>query len=163
MTSTVVFAIIAALLFALPFLAKRRFGILGLALAAGAVLSNLLVGSITPIIASTGVLLVKPPLESVVAATVILLPALLLLFSSPQQHSMVRRVIGSITFSLLAIAFLLEALGSALVIEGVGETIYVFLTQNKSTIIAIGLLLAILDLFFVKIPKLGKGKESGKH
>ncbi len=163
MTSLIVFIIIAALLFALPFLTKRRFGILGLALAAGAVLSSLLVGSITPIVASIGVLLVKPPLESVVAATVTLLPALLLLFSSPQQHSMARRVVGSLAFSLLAVAFLLEALGSALVIEGMGETVYVFLTQYKSTIIAIGLILAILDLFFAKTPKLGKVKESGKH
>lgn len=163
MTSVIVFLIVGGLLFALPFFTKRRLGVLGLALAAGAILAKLWVGDLTPIIASTGVILVKPPLESVVSAGIILLPAILLLFSSPQQPSLIRRVIGSLAFALLAVTLLLEPLGSALVIEGVGETVYSFLSQYQSSIVTICLSLAVLDLFFAKTPKFGKGKESGKH
>lgn len=162
MTSIIALLVIASLLFALPFFTKRRLGVLGLALAAGAMLSKLWVGDLTPIIASTGVILVQPPLESVVSAGIILLPAALLLFSSPQQPSLIRRVVGSLTFAILAVTLLLEPLGSALVIEGMGEVVYTLLSKYQSVIVTICLGLAVLDLFFAKTPRFGH-RSSGKH
>lgn len=162
MSFVIVFAIFTALLFALPFLTKRRLGVLGLALAAGAMLSQLWVGDVTPIVASTGVILVKPPLESVVAAAIILLPALLLLFGGPTYSSLTRRVIGSAAFALLAVTLLLQSLGSALVIDGIGRTVYDFIAAQQSVIITICLVLSLADLLLGKKGG-GFGKSRDKH
>jgi len=153
MSFLVLFLIIMASLFATAYFTKRRFGVLGLALAAGAMLSSLWVGDLTPIIASAGIILVKPPLESVVSAGLILLPALLLLSSGPSYKSHIQRIIGAGTFAVLAIALLLEPLGSALVIDSVGQPVYDFFVHNRVIIITACLVLAIIDLFMTKSPK----------
>ena len=146
MSFLVVLAIVAAILFALPFFTKRRLGVLGLSLAAGAMLSQLWGGNVTPIVASTGIILVRPPLESVVAATIILLPAVLLLVSGPTYSSFIQRVVGSLTFTLLAMALLLPSLGSALVIDGVGKPVYGFLVAQQTLIVTVCLLLSLADI-----------------
>jgi hypothetical protein len=162
MSFLIILAIVAGLLFLLPFITKRRFGLLGLALAAGAMLASLWVGDLTPIVASTGVVLVRPPLESVVGAGLVLLPALLLLMSGPTEPAFPRRVLGSIAFSLLAVSLLLEPLASALVIEDIGRPVYEFLVNYKAEIVTACLVLAIIDLMFAK--QLAKfGKSHDKH
>ncbi len=153
MNSIVVFGIVIGALFALLYFTKRRLGLLGLALAAGAMLSQLWVGDITPIVASAGFILVKPPLESVVATIITLLPALILLPGTPTYSSMVHRIIGSITFALLATTLLLVPLGSALIIEGTGRIVYDFLTVNQAAIVSICLALSILHLVVTKLSK----------
>lgn len=153
MSFVVLFLIFIGLLFATAFFTKRRFGVLGLALAAGAMISNLWVGDLTPIIANAGIIIVKPPLASLVSAGLILLPALLLLSSGPTYKSMPQRVIGAAAFAVLAIALLLEPLGSALVIDSVGKPVYDFFVQQRVLIITIALVLAILDLLMNKTPK----------
>ncbi|HMH69953.1 MAG TPA: hypothetical protein VK502_01000 [Candidatus Saccharimonadales bacterium] len=161
MSFLVIFLLFIGLLFATAFFTKRRFGVLGLALAAGAMLSNLWVGDLTPIIASAGIIIVKPPLSSLVSAGLILLPALLLLASGPTYKSMVQRVVGAGAFAVLAIALLLEPLGSALVIDTVGKPVYDFFVEQKVIIITAALILAILDLLVSKSPK--RRKEYGEH
>jgi len=159
MSFVVIFLIIIGLLFATAFFTKRRFGVLGLALAAGAMLSALWVGDLTPVIANAGIILVKPPLESVVAAGLILLPALLLLASGPTYRSFPQRLIGSGAFAVLAIALLLQPLGSALVIDGVGTSVYGFFIRYRTIIVTVCLILAILDLLVAKMPK----RRSSSH
>lgn len=159
MSFVVIFLIIIGLLFATAFFTKRRFGVLGLALAAGAMLSTLWVGDLTPIIANAGIILVKPPLESVVAGGLILLPALLLLSSGPTYKSFSQRLVGSAAFAVLAIALLLQPLGSALVIDGIGTSVYDFFTHYRTIIITVCLALAILDLLVAKMPK----RRSSSH
>jgi len=161
MSFVVIFLIVIASLFALVFFTKRRFGVLGLALAAGAILSNLWVGDLTPIIAEAGLTLVKPPLASVVAASLILLPSILLLFSGPTYKSMPQRIGGAIAFAILATTLLLDPLGSALVIEGTGKSVYEYMTSHRTLIITAGLVLAIVDVFLTRSPK--HAKSSGKH
>lgn len=153
MSFLVIFLLIIAALFVLAYVTKRRFGVLGLALAAGAMLSTLWVGNLTPIIAEAGIVIVRPPLESVVSAGLILLPALLLLFSGPVYKSKVRRIVGALTFAVLAIALLLPPLGSALVIDDTARPVYDFFVTYRPTIITICLGLAIFDLLFTKTPK----------
>lgn len=153
MSFVVIFLVIIGALFATAFFTKRRFGVLGLALAAGSILSSLWVGDLTPIIANAGIILVKPPLESVVSAALILLPAVLLLSSGPTYKSMIQRVVGALAFAVLAIALLLEPLGSALVIDKIGQPVYDFFLQQRIWIITGALLLAIGDLLMAKTPK----------
>ena len=153
MSFLVIFLCIIVLLFLAAYFTKRRFGVLGLALATGALLSTLWVGDLTPIIAQAGIILIKPPLQSVVSAGLILLPALLLLSSGPSYKSQIHRIIGSLAFAVLAIALLLEPLGSALVIDKVGQPVYEFFVDNRVVIITACLVLAIIDLFMTKTPK----------
>jgi hypothetical protein len=153
MSFVTIFFVLIGLLFATAFLTKRRFGVLGLALTAGAMLSTLWVGDLTPIIANAGIILVKPPLQSVVAAFLILLPALLLLASGSTYKSGRQRFVGAAAFAILAIALLLEPLGSALVIDGIGRSVYDFFTRYRTIIITICLVLAVLDLLMTKTPK----------
>jgi hypothetical protein len=160
MSFLIILAVVAGFLFLLPFVTKRRFGMLGLALAAGAMLASLWVGDLTPIVASTGVVLVRPPLESVVGAGLVLFPALLLLMSGPTESAFPRRLLGSIAFSLLAVSLLLEPLASALVIEDIGRPVYEFLVNYKAEIVTVCLVLAIIDLMFAKqLAKFGKGRD----
>lgn len=158
MSFVVIFLIIIAVLFGLVFMTRRRFGVLGFALAAGAMLSSLWVGDLTPLVAEAGIVIIKPPLESIVAAFLTLLPALLLLFSGPTYSSLAQRVGGALAFAILAIALLIEPLGSALVIEGVGQNVYDYFVAHNAAIVTAGLVLALLDIFISKTPKF-----SSKH
>jgi len=158
MSFIVIFLGIIAVLFAAVFLTKRRFGILGLALAAGAVLSNLWVGDLTPIIAEAGIVIVKPPLESVVATGLTLLPALILLASGPTYKKVAQRVVGAAAFAVLAVSLLLEPLSAALVIDNNGRPLYDFFAQYRTIIITICLMFAVGDILLTKHIK--RHKES---
>lgn len=158
MSFLMIFLVIIAMLFVLAYVTKRRFGALGLALAAGALLSELWVGDLTPIIASTGLVLVQPPLESVVSAGLILLPAVLLLFSGPTYKTKPHRIVGAIAFAVLATALLLVPLGSALVIDDTARPAYDFFVLYRPAIITTTLAYALADLLITKTPK-HRGRE----
>jgi hypothetical protein len=143
MSFLVIFLIVIGLLFATSFFTRRRFGVLG----------SLWVKDLTPVIASAGFVIVKPPLTSLVSAALILAPALLLLSSGPTYKSMIQRVVGAVAFAILATSLLIGPLGSALVVEGVGKNVYDFLVQYHASIVTIGLVLAVLDLLVTKTPK----------
>lgn len=153
MTSISVLILIVIVLFAIVFFTKRRYGVLALALAGGAMLSTLWVGDLTPIIAQAGFVLIKPPLESVVASALVLLPAIILLTSGPAYQSTVQRTLGALLFAVFAVVLLLEPIGSALVIEGPGKQAYDFLVANRVGIITVCMVVAISDILFTKTPK----------
>ncbi len=153
MNFLIAFLVVIAALFVLAYFTRRRFGVLGLALAAGAMLSTLWVGDLTPVIANAGVVLIKPPLHSVVAAGLILLPAVLLLFSGPTYKSSMQRIIGAIAFALLATALLLEPLGAALGIDGQAQSIYDTLVKYHTYIVTVALAYAVFDLLLTKTPR----------
>lgn len=161
MSFVIVFLIVIASLFALAFFTKRRFGVLGLALAAGAMLASIWAGDITPFIAKAGFVLVKPPLLSVVTAAITILPAVLLLFSGPTYKSMPQRIGGATAFAVLATVLLLDPLQSALVIDGVGKSVYDYMVEHKMLFVTVGLVLAILDVFVTRTPS--HAKNPGKH
>ena len=146
MSIAIIFGIILALLFALAFVTKRRFGALGLALAAGSMLSELWAEALTPIVQEAGLVVQNPPMITVVSVALILLPAAVLLFSGPSYHDRSKRVIGAALFAVLAFALLIEPLGSALVLQGQGKDIYDFVAENRVYIVTVGLIIAVLDL-----------------
>lgn len=153
MSIAMVLAIVLAVLFGVAFLTKRRFGVLGLALAAGSILSELWTKDATDLVYGAGVDLVSPPLSAVVAAVLILLPAVVLLFKGPTNKDMTKRVIGAAAFGLLASAFLLPVLGDALVLEGDGKRIYDLVMEYRSLVITAGLVFAIVDIMSTKAKK----------
>lgn len=153
MSFIVIIGIIAAVLFAAIYFTRRRFGVLGLALAAGSLISELWTDEITPLIRDAGVQLLSPPLASVVAATLVLLPAIILLFSGPTYRKRVQRIVGSLAFMLLATVLLLPALFNGLVLDATGNQIYNALNDNRSYIITAAIAYAVIDILAIKTPK----------
>ncbi|MGK2896141.1 MAG: hypothetical protein ACSLEY_00865 [Candidatus Saccharimonadales bacterium] len=152
MNVAIVYFVTLILLFALAYFTRRRFGVLGLALAAGAMLSDLWAQKLTPIIASTGFSIVIPPLATIVSVLLVLLPAILLLFSGPSYHKKGEQLLGASLFALLALALLIEPLGSALVLQGQSRVIYEWLIENRVYLVTLGLVTALTDLLFARTP-----------
>lgn len=150
MIPILVFAALALVLFAGAFISKRRFGLLGLALTAGATLSTIWSYDAGLVVSSTGLVPEGVITQAVTQSLVVLLPAILLLFHGYTYKNVVGRIIGSVLFAVLALAFLLEPIGYALPLEGIGADVYGFLNNYKEVIISIGVILAIADLFFTK-------------
>ena len=156
MNIVIVLAIIIGTLFALTYITRRRFGVLGLALCAGYLISQMLTDHVTPFVRDAGFELFAPPLSSVVAACLVLLPAVLLLINGPTYNSKPKRLIGAAVFALLATSFLLDPLGDALTLDGTGKTIYTILVNNKTIIITAGIAYALYDVLTLRTPKRDK-------
>lgn len=151
-------AILGVALFALAYITKRRFGVLGLALAAGAVLSANWSTMLTPFLMQHGIHLTSLPLDSVVKVGLIILPPALLLFSGPVYNKMPARVIGSTAFALLALAFCADTL-QTIAAGTTNADILQQLHDNQSFIIVAGLLGALVD---VLLSGKAKSKERKK-
>ena len=145
-----VFATVAALLFAGAFISKRRCGLLGLALTAGATLSTIWSYDAGLVVSSTGLVPEGVITQAVTQSLVVLLPAILLLFHGYSYKNLPSRIVGSLLFTILALAFLVEPIGYALPLSGVGAEVYAQLKNYKDVIISVGVVLAIVDLFFTK-------------
>ena len=154
MNLVIILLIVVALLFVMTYFTKRRFGVLGLALCAGALLSSMWAPQATTLVSETGIQLVAPPLASVVGAALVLLPAVFLLFSGPSYHKQWQRVIGSAAFALLATSFLLAAFGDDLRLDQTGQQVYDLITNNRTTIVTVAIIYALFDIVMYKTPKL---------
>lgn len=150
MNVVIVFAILAAVLFASALITKRRFGLLGLALAAGSILSSIWSYDAGLLVGSLGVAPAGPLTTAITLSLIVLLPAILLLFHGYTYKTIVGRIYGALLFTLLALAFLVEPLGFTLPLEGVGANIYQYLVDYKDVIISVAIVLAVVDLFFTK-------------
>ena len=156
MNALLVLAVLLAALFALAYLTKRRFGVLGLSLCAGALLSSSWTSSLTPWVESQGIVFVSPPLSAVVSTLLILGPSLLLLFSGPTYNNQIQRIVGSLAFALLSFVFLLQPIGVALVFDESGLRAYNAIHENSDLIIVVGILVALGDILITRHPKHAK-------
>lgn len=152
--------VLLGLLFVLGFSTGRRFGVLGLALAAGALLSTYWAGTVTPFIQEQGIVLNSPPLRLVVQVALVILPPLVLLFSGPAYKSMWPRVGGALAFALLAFALLTPEIGAILQLDTLGLGFYGFFDDYRSIIIALGIIGAVADMLLLARPK---GKKRAEH
>ncbi|NTW61622.1 hypothetical protein HGB24_02970 [Candidatus Saccharibacteria bacterium] len=154
------FGILAVGLFAASFITKRRFGLLGLALGSGYILSSIWSNSASLVVGLAGL-----PYNAVTAAMILvfitLLPAVILLFHGYSYKSLVLRIIGAGLFTVLALAFLAEPLGRILNLQGSNLQIYDWILKNKDVIIGIGLPMAVVDMFLTKPAALSEKKS--KH
>ena len=153
MNIVVILVIIVALLFGLTYFMRRRFGVLGLALCAGSLLSVTWTTQATQFVSGAGFYILTPPLHIVVAAALILLPVAPLLFSGPTYNTRWQRLVGAAAFALLATSFLLLPLGGWLDLDSTGRTIYSLLIDNRNLIITAGIAYAVYDLLILKTPK----------
>ncbi|MEI6228803.1 MAG: hypothetical protein WCP11_02155 [Candidatus Saccharibacteria bacterium] len=149
----------ATALFVAAFLTKRRFGLLGLALAAGSILSSVWGDDLGMVASGLGIPQ-GPMTSAIVLAAIIMLPPFVLLFHGYTYKNHLARIAGAIMFTILALAFLIEPLGHILVLTGTGADVYNWLVDNRTLIIGAGLILAVFDLFLTKpVHKLEKKKH----
>lgn len=153
---------LAILLFVGAFISRRRFGLLGLALTAGATLSTIWSYDAGLVVSSMGLVPDGIITQAVTQSLVVLLPALLLLFHGYAYKNIISRSIGALLFTLLALAFLVEPLSYALPLDGTGGAIYATIREYKDVIISGGVILAVVDLFFTKPAHLAE-KSKKKH
>ena len=109
--------ILTVLLFISAFLSKRRFGLLGLSLSAGYVLSVLWAQYAGNILGFLGVER-SSSTESLVGVLLILFPVLITLLHGYTYSTSTGRLLGSISFAFLAVAFLSGPLSYAFVNTG---------------------------------------------
>jgi len=150
MSVLIIFIVIALMLFMSSYITRRRFGLLGLALAAGATLSTIWGYNAGLLVGAFGILPNGPVTTAVTLSVIVMLPSVVLLFHGYTYKGFVGRVIGALMFTLLAMAFLVEPLGYALNLESVGVEVYNLLREYKPLIISVGLIFAVIDLFFTK-------------
>lgn len=150
MNVVLVFGLLAVALFASAFITRRRFGLLGLALAAGSILSGIWSYDAGLVVSSLGIFPSGPLTTAITLAVIVLLPAGLLLFHGYSYRSLIGRIVGALMFTLLALAFLVEPLGYALTLQGFGVDVYSWLVSNRELIIGIGMIIAVIDLFLTK-------------
>lgn len=153
MISTIIYFAIVLGLFAAAFITKRRFGLLGLALAAGSMLSTICGYEAGLIVSGLGfgsnILS-----ASIVSVLIIVLPAFLILFHGYSYKTIIGQILGAMCFALLALAFIIEPLSQSLVFNGVGIGVYNWILGNKTVIIGAGLIIAIFDLLLAKPTKI---------
>ncbi|MBC7459545.1 hypothetical protein H7200_02430 [Candidatus Saccharibacteria bacterium] len=152
MIMVIIFVVLAIILFTGAFLSKRRFGLLGLALTAGSVISTIWNYNAGLVVSATGLVPDGPLTDAVTSAVVILLPAIVLLFHGYSYKGKIGRIIGSLLFTILALAFLTVPIGASLTLTGTASTVYQIIVANKDLIISAGVILAIVDLFLTKPP-----------
>lgn len=157
-----VFVGLAAIVLALgAYIAGRRFGVLGLALAAGYVLSRLWEREIV-------VWAQYLPLESgviepvtIVTLAVILLPSIVLLFGGPRYRTKRGRVVGALLFGCLAAVFSLSAFEHSVLLTESGRDVTDIVLQYQQLILTVALGVSVIDVLYART---GKGdKASKKH
>lgn len=141
----IVIASLLTVFFVLAFLSKRRFGTLGLALAAGALLANQLTvwlaGNLTNFDVYTGVL----PEKVAANIALTLLPALALLISGPAYVKRKQAAVGAAAFAAMATMLILAPLASVLPSDENNRTILSFIANYNDVILTALIVFAIVD------------------
>jgi hypothetical protein len=149
----IIVGILVALILALfigAFLSKRRFGVLGLGLAAGAVISPIWGVNAGFVVSSTGLVQEGPVVNAIALSALILIPAVLFMFHGYTYRHMFGRVLGSLLFTLLAAAFLVGPIGATLTLTGPIGGVYQWLVSNRELIVSIGVVFVIVDFLLAK-------------
>lgn len=153
---------IAVVLFVSAFATKRRFGALGLGLAAGVVLSQLWSVTVSSLLEAQ-----KIPVEPLSYSTVgqialILIPSLLLLIGGPKYHDKKGAFVGALLYAAFATLFVVAPITRDFAVAGDVSPIFEFIASWQNVLVGLGVLLAIGDMLLAHGPKFPKhGKE--KH
>lgn len=161
MTLVIIVAVLLAL-FALAFLTKRRFGVLGLALAAGALLAANADDMMADFLQIGGIPVEPFSYNTAAIMFLTLLPALLLMLGGPKYTEKRTAFVGAVAFALLGTLLLLGPLTTTLpTLEPSIKATLDTIAQYQSGIIATAIAIAVLDTIFMHTAKpIGK---HGKH
>jgi hypothetical protein len=152
---------VAVVFWVLAFVTKRRFGVLGLALAAGALLSSLWSQELIGIVNRSGLELASISTAGFISIVMVLAPAFLLLFSGPSYRNTRGRVVGAVLFAIFAAALIAEPLSSALVLDQAGRAVFDTVARYQVVIVTAGVLIALLDMLAVHT--ISGSRSKSKH
>lgn len=149
--TVIVSLVIALALFGLAFLSRRRFGVLGLALTAGALLASQMTKDLSRLIAQYDIPV--EPLSTISAASIFLtlLPALVLLLSGPSYKKRKQAIIGAIAFTVMAMLLILGPLTSSMPPDKLMEPFVRWVAEYSSLLLAIGIGAAVTDVWMIHI------------
>lgn len=154
-----IYLAVVAALFVSAYVAKRRFGLLGLALAAGYLLSDIWGDDIALLAAGLG-FGSGAVTAAVVTSLMVVLPPAVLMFHGYVYKNAIARSVGAALFAVLALAFLIEPLGRVFVPSNeAGQEVYNWMSDNRLQLIAVGLTMAIIDVFMTKPVQLKNGRK----
>jgi hypothetical protein len=147
MTGSIIIAATFLTLFLLAFFTKRRFGYLGLGLAAGVLLNQLVGSNLADLL--QGVNLDVRPLQIKDVSTIILtlLPSLLLLFTGPKHHQKLRRLLTSLLYAIITTTLILLPITSAFPVDDANvRNVLSFFHEIQLPLLTFGIILAIVDI-----------------
>jgi len=155
---TINLIIVGVVVFVLAYLSKRRFGLLGLALVAGTIVSSNWAASVNSMLQAQGVSLSFPPLSIVVAGFLIALPALLLLLVGTTYHKKWQRIIGSALFAGFLVCFIAATIyrqAPALA----DSNLFALAANLQSALLLLLVVLSLADIIVHHLPK----KQKAAH
>lgn len=144
--------VVGAVLFLLAYATKRRFGVLGLALAAGYVLQRLWESELPAWARQLQIpneFIVSP--VTLLGLTIVLLPSVILLFGGPTYKTVRGRLVGSVGYALLALVFCVGPLSNSLALLGDGKVVFDFVMTYRDYIMTGALVLAVVDMLHVHV------------
>lgn len=147
MSVVLLFGGVAVVVTALAFVLNRRFGVLALALAAGALLAELWVEWLAGVIGGLGVSSVAG-LPNGVVATIILTvgPLVLLLITGPKGPGKLLRLISAVLVGVLAAAVLVRPLGKFMSLDAEAMKTYKLLSDWWYYVATVGLVVGLVDM-----------------
>ncbi len=160
MTYLIMLAMYIGILFLVAWTSRRSMGVPTIALAAGALMANLWTNSLTPFVAQAGVVIVSPPLASVVSIVLTLLPALLVMVRSHKVSSHYRSIAGGLVFAVLGVMLTYGAFSNAVVLDNGSKQYVLEIVKYQNIVITVCVLLAIIEVLFYRKPR---GHEHKTH
>lgn len=161
MTLAVILGIFA-LLFVLAFMTKRRYGVLGLGLAAGVLLAS----NARPFVSDFYEVnrLPTSPLTADTAAiiTLVLLPSLLMMISGPIYSKRSAAVLGAAAYAVVGTVLLIGPILTALPSEQTVSSFLHELADNQKTIVSLGVVIAVIDAMWTHTTSVHTKKDK-KH
>jgi hypothetical protein len=159
MTLAVIAGILVTL-FGLAFATKRRYGVLGLGLAAGVLLASNARPFVSDFYEVNG--LPTSPLTADTAAiiTLVLLPSLLMMISGPAYSKKISAVVGALGYAVVGTILLIGPLLTALPTEPTVSVALHQIADNQKIIVSFGVIIAIIDAMWTHTtaPKRKKDK-----
>ena len=152
MTYLVLLAAYLIAFFVIAWASRRSMAVPALALTAGAVLAKMWTDSLTPLIASTGVIVIRPPLSSLVAVALTLLPALLVMARSHRVAQRHHGIVSSLVFAVLAVMLTYGAFVNAVVLDDGSQVFVTQLLAYDKIIITVAIVMALGEVLFYKKP-----------
>lgn len=160
MEVVVLFGGIVVVVFVGAFLSARRFGVLALGLAAGSVLAGLWAEVLAGrFVQFSEVQSIPMPAGVIASVALLVAPTLLLLLSGPRYRGRWDRVLSAVMVGVLTAAFLVEPLGKYMLLEGQALGVYRWLEGAWQYVVTVGLVLGVIDLFFLHNSSKSKSKR----
>jgi hypothetical protein len=134
-------------LFGLAFISRRRFGLLGLGLAAGTLLASQSLPLLEEFFQVFKQYLGGVSPAQAAAILLVLAPSLVLMLSGSKYHSGMMRLAGSLLYAVMAGFAILPFVLSTI---NMPDDVKNFVTTSHASALAIGVVIAVVDVFLTR-------------